>query len=337
MKILKTLLYLLLVVVLVLVLLGFAGPKTYDVSRQVEIQAPKVVVMPYIKSLKKQNAWGPWGKEDPDMEVVYEGEEGQVGSSSAWKSDKVGSGRQEVTSINGNTVETKLTFYMPWGESSSTGYMHAADAEQGTEVTWGFRGENDFIGRIFGVFMNMDKSVGPMFTQGLDTLKAMVERDLSSAYQGYHVQVTEWPGKQYCAARATVPMDEMEAFFGASFGRIYPGVQAAGGQVVGPASGLYYTWDETNKQTDMAAAVPVSGPVQVAQTEMISVPADVALLIDYYGNYDGLGAPHEAMDAFIKKTGVDSKSPVIEEYLTDPTTEPDTTKWLTKIYYLLNQ
>jgi hypothetical protein len=29
--------------------------------------------------------------------------------------------------------------------------------------------------------------------------------------------------------------------------------------------------------------------------------------------------------------------PVIEEYVTGPETEPDTSKWLTKIYYLLDQ
>ena len=148
MKVLKTILYILIALVLVLVLLGFAGPKSFDVSRTVEIDAPKSIVYNYLKSLKKQNDWGPWREEDPDMVITYEGEDGTVGFSSEWKGDKAGSGKQTIRSLEGNTVETDLVFYLPWGESTSTGYMNASDSGKGTEVTWGIRGENDFISRI---------------------------------------------------------------------------------------------------------------------------------------------------------------------------------------------
>ena len=337
MKILKTILFILLAVVLVLVLLGFAGPKDYDVSRSKVIDAPIPVVFGYLKSLKKQNTWGPWSKQDPDMKVTYEGEDGTVGFSSAWESDIVGKGRQEITSLTGNTVETKLTFYMPWGESSSTGYMHASDAEEGTEVTWGIRGENDFVGRIFGVFMNMDKSIGPMFETGLDSLKAMVERDVQEAYQGYTVQTVDWSAKQYLAVRNTVAIDKMPELLGGYYGTVMGALEKAGGQMTGPATGLYYTWDMENNSTDMAAAVPVAATVKNPATQMISIPAGKALLIEHLGAYDKLGEAHEAMDAYINSTSAQIKPPAIEEYITDPSTEPDTSKWLTKIYYLLDQ
>jgi effector-binding domain-containing protein len=337
MKILKTVLYILLAVVLVLVLLGFAGPKTYDVNRSQVINAPTPVVFDYVKSLKKQDEWGPWSNEDPDMVTTYEGEDGKVGSVSSWKSDKVGSGKQEITSISANTVESKLTFYMPWGESVSTGYMHTADVDEGTEVTWGIRGENDFVGRIFGVFMNMDKSVGPMFDEGLDSLKALVERDVQAAFKGYAIETVDWSVKHYVAIRNSIGMDEVGDFLGEQYGKIMGGLGAAGTEMAGAPCGLYYTWDETTGTTDMAAAVPVAAPVELAGTQVISLPAGKALLIDYFGAYDKSGAAHEAMDAYINSTGSKVKSPAVEEYVTDPGSEPDTAKWLTKIYYLLDQ
>jgi effector-binding domain-containing protein len=40
------------------------------------------------------------------------------------------------------------------------------------------------------------------------------------------------------------------------------------------------------------------------------------------------------MDDYLKANKLKAGAPVIEEYVTDPGTEPDESKWLTKIYYL---
>ena len=337
MKILRTLLYILLALVLVLVLLGFVGPKSYDVSRTAAINAPPPVVLPYLKSLKKQNEWGPWLKHDPGMELTYEGEDGTVGSISRWKSKQAGKGEQKVTSIEGNTVETELTFYMPWGANKSTGYLHAAEAQGGSEVTWGMRGENDFIGRIFAVFTNMEKGVGPMFEEGLQSLKATVEGNMNKEDSGLKVNTVDFAGHQYVAARATIAMTEIGGFMGQHSGRIAGELAKANLQMTGPPSGLYFSWDETTGKTDMAVAFPVDQPATIPNTEMITVPPGRALSIDYYGAYIGIHNAHTAIDEYSQANGLKTKSPAIEEYITGQQTEPDSTKWLTKIYYLLDQ
>lgn len=43
---------------------------------------------------------------------------------------------------------------------------------------------------------------------------------------------------------------------------------------------------------------------------------------------------HYAMDAYMKEKGL-MQSVVVEEYITDPMTEKDPAKWLTKIYYVV--
>jgi len=337
MKIIKTIAYIVLALVLVLVLLGFMGPKGYDVSRTVSINAPTVVVFPYLKSIKKQNEWGPWKEEDPDMKVTYEGEDGTVGFKSMWEGEKSGKGEQRIASIMGTTIETELTFFMPWGTSKSTGYLHASDASGGSEVTWGIRGENDFISRIFSVFMNMDKAVGPMFDKGLQSLKQMIEGDISKEYKGYKIQIVDFRTKEFAAIRGNVAMKDVSDFFGNQMAALSAALGKANVQMIGAPCGLYYTWDTDTQSTEMAVAAPVQPGTSVADTEPIVISEGKALLIDYMGPYDKMTDAHDAMDEFMKTTGVKMRPPVIEEYMTDPQAEPDQSKWLTKIYYLLVQ
>ena len=45
-------------------------------------------------------------------------------------------------------------------------------------MTWGFQGENSsFMGRIMGVFMNMDKAIGKDFEEGLSNLRGILENE----------------------------------------------------------------------------------------------------------------------------------------------------------------
>jgi effector-binding domain-containing protein len=337
MKVLRTVLYIILAIVLVLVLIGFAGPRTFDMSRTTVIEQPPQIVFPYLCSLKKQADWGPWNKIDPEMKSTYEGEDCTVGAKSSWESEKAGSGTQEVVSIEGTSMESVLTFKTPWGESKSTGYMSAAQADLGTEVTWGFHGENNFIERIMGVFMNMEKSVGPMFETGLQNLKDMVEMDLEKDYNGYIIQVVKLPPKRYVAVRKTLPMDALEGFMSEAYGLIMGGIAQANVMMDGPPSGMYYTWDEETGTTDAAAAIPVNNTISIPGTENISLPSQYALALNYYGSYDKLGEGHDAIDAYLQHTGVKTVPPAIEEYITDPQSEQDPAKWHTRIYYLLDQ
>jgi hypothetical protein len=46
----------------------------------------------------------------------------------------------------------------------------------GTDVLWAMSGSNGFMGKIFSVFMPMDRLVGKDFERGLDRLKGAAER-----------------------------------------------------------------------------------------------------------------------------------------------------------------
>ena len=158
MKILKILLFVVLLLVVAVIILGFAGPKEYDVSSTANIDAPVAFVYPYLLSLEKGNAWGPWKTQDPDMTVSYEGQDGTIGAASSWDGPIVGKGTQTIKAFNeGQSVQSDIIFDTPFGEMASEGYMEISPDEEGSQVTWGFKGQLNFIGRVMGVFSDMER------------------------------------------------------------------------------------------------------------------------------------------------------------------------------------
>ncbi|MEO2051076.1 MAG: SRPBCC family protein [Allomuricauda sp.] len=170
-------LYILLGIVLLIAILAALAPKTYNVSRSIEISRPKAEVFDYLKYLKKQDEWSPWAKRDPNMEQKFTGTDGEVGAISYWNGNKeVGEGEQELTKIiDGERIESELRFLKPW-KSESNAYLvtEAIDAST-TKVTWGFTGHNKFPMSIMMLFMNMDKMIGKDFEEGLVSLKEKME------------------------------------------------------------------------------------------------------------------------------------------------------------------
>lgn len=170
-------LYILGGIVVLILLLALIAPKSYHVFRSIAIEKPKAEVFAYVKFLKNQEEWSPWEERDPEMKKEFRGTDGEVGAVSYWNGNKqVGEGEQELKKIVENeVVEIELRFFKPW-KSVSDSYIKVEDAAGGTKVSWGFSGKNKFPASIFMLFMNMDKSVGKDFEQGLQKLKTILEK-----------------------------------------------------------------------------------------------------------------------------------------------------------------
>lgn len=172
-----TVVYILAGIVVIIVILAVIAPKSYDVNRKIIVHKSAPVVFEYLKYLKNQDNWSPWGKRDPNMKKEFEGSDGEIGAISKWEGNKdVGSGEQEIKRIVENEViESELRFLKPW-KSRSDAYLKVNEAGAGeTEITWGFSGKNKFPVSIMMLFMNMDRAVGKDFEEGLARLKDILE------------------------------------------------------------------------------------------------------------------------------------------------------------------
>ena len=138
------------------------------------------------------------------------------------------------------------------------------------------------------------------------------------------------------AVRKTIPVTEIAPFYSENLPKNFGKVAAAKGEADGMPYGIFYDYNETTQQTDMAAAIPVKTKVDIGKEFLtLEFPAQKALLINYYGEYHGTAKAHEAMEMYIKANGLNQKMLPMEEYVTDPTTVDDPSKVLTKVYYLM--
>lgn len=337
MRALKILLILAGGLVVLLGILGLTGEDHFRIERSVTVAAPPTAVWAQVSTFKAMDAWSPWNELDPSMKKTLEGTDGTVGAVSRWEGNKdVGKGEQRIDSLVPEAlVKTRLKFIEPW-EAENDALVELAPDGEGTRVTWAMEGENTFMSKIMSKFMDMDAMLGKDFEKGLAKLKTIAE-EAYAAQPKYEITSIDWPGRSYVGKRGIVKWAEMKSAFEQGFGAGMGALGAAKLEPAGPPSGVYFEWNEKDQTADMIAAIPVAPEAKgkLKDQEVYDAPASKALLIEYRGGYNSLGDAHMAMDAYIKEKGLAHHTNVIEEYITGPTSEPDSTKWLTNIIYLV--
>jgi hypothetical protein len=176
MAMLKTVSLLVLVAVAGVLVYAALQPDTFRVARSTTVQAPLAKLQPMIADLHQFNTWNPYNHKDPQMHGEYRGPATGPGAAYHFAGNKdVGKGSLQVLAITHDTVTMQLHMLEPF-EGRNTVEFSLAPRGHGTQVTWAMHGPNTFIGRLFGVFMDMDKMIGRDFEAGLDALKQRAER-----------------------------------------------------------------------------------------------------------------------------------------------------------------
>lgn len=344
MRALKTILIIVFAVLAILLVLGLTGPADYRVERSTTMAAAPAQVYEYVSHLGHMKEWGPWQEMDKDQVQTIEGTDGTVGAVWSWKGDTVGSGSQRIVAMEPNKkVTCELHFIEPFESKSMVDY-ELEPVGDSTRMVWRMSGENNFMGRIMGVFMNMDDMIGADFECGLTKLKTVVETARAQALaaeaehtvDGFRIESVANGEQIYIGTRdKKLKWSAMQPFFAAQFGGAAQAVAEAMLELAGAPSAVYWEWNEKDQTADLMAAMPVKGD---AKTEVKGfathvIPAGRMLKVAYYGPYESSMKAHLAIDKYIKDKGLTHYGNVIEEYVTDPMAEPDTTKWLTNIYY----
>lgn len=331
----KKVLYVILGLIAIYLILCLFGPSVVKVERSADINAPKDLVQKQLANLKFfHDAWSPWTEKDSAMKTSYTGEPGQPGSTYSWESDKddVGKGSMTYEKTVSDSVLQSLNFD---GMGTTPVYFIAKEENGTTHVTWGMEFKIGFFGRAPMLFINMDKQIGPDYERGLAKLKPLLEQMAAvPAAKEYEIKEQQWEAKTFYGKKDKLSFDKLGPFFAENYGKLGADIGKAKEQPIGPPKAIYFSFDETTMVSDVAAVMEVPAGTKLAGWEKFETPASKVLVIEYYGPYEKSGEAHYAMDAYIKKNGL-TQGNVIEEYVTDPMSEKDPAKWLTKIYYLL--
>lgn len=152
-------------------------PEDFLVTRSATMAAPPARVFSEVNSFHQWQAWSPWAKLDPNAKTFYEGPEAGVGAQFTWSGNSdVGEGMQTIVeSKPDERIQIRLDFKRPMEATNDTEFLFKPEGDK-TVVTWNMSGKNNFVGKAFCMFMNMDKMIGMDFEKGLASLKAIVEK-----------------------------------------------------------------------------------------------------------------------------------------------------------------
>lgn len=107
----------------------------------------------------------------------FEGPRAGVGAAVSWRGKKVGEGRMTLTeSRPAELVQFRLEFLKPFAVTNTAEFDFRADGDA-TTITWSMTGENRFLCKAIGLFVDMDKMCGRDFEQGLENLRAIAENE----------------------------------------------------------------------------------------------------------------------------------------------------------------
>jgi len=166
-----------LTIITILLLVLIAGrPDEFNVVRTATMAAPPAVVFAQVNDFHKWDGWSPWAKLDPACKNTFAGASAGLGAIFTWDGNrKVGEGRMTVLESQPlELIRINLEFLRPFKATNITEFTFKAEGSR-TLITWNMFGKNNFMSKVFGLFVNCDNMVGKDFERGLANLKSIVE------------------------------------------------------------------------------------------------------------------------------------------------------------------
>jgi hypothetical protein len=168
---LKKILFVFITLIALIVGAALMQPTEYTVVRSAELPGQPLKYFEIVNDFQKWKLWSPWASLDSNMKVEISTPSSGVDATYFWSGNKdVGEGRMKIlASENPKIIQMGLDFIKPFEATCITTFRFE-EQNGNTLVTWTMAGTNNFLAKIFGLFMNMDKMIGKDFEKGLSTL-----------------------------------------------------------------------------------------------------------------------------------------------------------------------
>ena len=164
-------------IALIFIIVIAGRPDEFTVTRATTISTPPEKIFPHVNDLHQWQAWSPWAKLDPAALTSFSGADAGTGAAMAWDgSKKIGAGKMTITeSQPSRLIRFQLDFQKPMQATNTAEFTFVPEGNQ-TVVTWCMAGNNNLMGKVFGLFMDCEKMCGGQFEKGLASLKSVTEK-----------------------------------------------------------------------------------------------------------------------------------------------------------------
>lgn len=333
MKVVKWIIIILLIIVGLVFLIGLFMPGEMKTSASEEINLPASQVFFSVATFQNRQAWDPWLEKDPDAKVTITSEPGFVGSEYIWEGEKLGKGKMKVDSVvPGKFVKSYLWFNT---EKDKPGvvYWDFQESEGKTLVTWSLSVEskNPFM-KLMNQFYKGASTKS--FEKGLANLKTFLEENGVEMSRLTDIELKEYPPIHAIIAEGQGTIEEMSDLMSRLFGLIMEAVNTQGLVPAGPPFSYYYDYDQSTGVTKVKAGIPLTGTAEsMGEIKAVDFEGFKGISGIHTGPYEDFEASYNKLMEEAEKMGYTLTWESWEFYHSDPSTEPDESKWKTEIVF----
>lgn len=337
MKILKYLLFLILLIFIGSAIYFGTKDGTFDIQDSLIIEAPQEVVFNQVNEYKNWENWSPWKKLDSTITFTYAEKSAGEGASFAWDGESVGS--LTTTKVIPNIeIQQDLTLKTPSGETHANVFWDFKDVEGGTQVTWRMEGEHSLMQKAYYSWTGFDFSsnIHQMHKAGLER----ISQEVADAMRQYSINVdgiTPYGGGYYMYTTSVAKMEELSEKMKPMMRVVKEFITKNHLNTAGNPFTLYNEIDRANQTVIFSTGIPVKEQVITPEGSPVVcgfMEPVTAVKITLKGNYEYLSEAYGKGETYLQENGLqaDPAKKVFEVYGTDPETTPNPANWLTEIY-----
>jgi effector-binding domain-containing protein len=317
--------------IVVLVLVGFLLPGKMEVSRSLRVNAPPEYSFEEVNMLPNWQKWSYWNTLDTSMVVTYGDKTSGQGGSYSWESEDMGPGKLIITeSIPYQTIKADLDFME---QGTAKAWYNFEPSGDSTNITMGFStefGANPLM-RWIG-FTIMESEMNKAFDHNLNRLKEIAE-----AKPKFSVKITEETVSpvSYIGVAATMNPQDVKAVV-TQMGKMYSSLTdvttKSKVQINGHSFAIFPRFTDTSM--DVICAVPVAPDSKLpAKYKVQELAGGKAVKAIHIGAYETLESTHNEINKYVAFKNLEVSGAPWEVYVTDATTQPDQSQWVTEVYY----
>ncbi|HNP66198.1 MAG TPA: SRPBCC family protein [Woeseiaceae bacterium] len=318
-----------------LIVIGFALPRTHRVEVSIEIDAHQATVFALVNDLRRFSDWSPWTDTDPNARVLFSGPPRGEGAVMTWDGAIIGSGSQLIT----ESVPYKhIGLLMNPGESGEArAWFDFAPGAGTTIVHWGF--ETDYglniVGRYFASMLG--GIVARDFHNGLLRLKDLAEGLPSADFSDIEIEhiVVEAMQIAYLPATSRSDPAAISEALGKAYFQILSFIDRNKLSDAGAPLSIMRSF--TGSELRFDAAIPIRGvnddtPRESNGVRIGQTYAGPVVRVRHTGSYRGLTGTHRKISAYLAAFDIARNGAAWESYVSDPgkVAEADL---LTYVYY----
>ena len=318
-----------------LIIIGFALPRTHQVEVSIEIDAQLATVFALVNDLQRFSDWSPWTHTDPNARVLFSGPTRGVDALMTWDGAIIGSGSQLITE---SLPHEHVGMVMNPGESGAARAWFDLTPGVGTTlVRWGFEADYglNIVGRYFAPMLG--GIVARDYHAGLLRLKDLAEGLPSADFSDIEIEqiVVEAVPIAYLTTTSRSDPAAISGALGKAYFQVLSFIDKHNLSDAGAPISIMRTVSGSELRFD--AAIPVRGvndstPRDGSGVKIGQTYAGPVIRVRHVGSYKGLGATQRKISAYIAAYGIARAGAAWESYVSDPgkVAEADL---LTYIYY----